>query len=159
MIRLGDKDATWWDYLAKRAEEAVDSDAPSVVDYDPAGKVIPGVSAKFLTWAKVHSLSVNQALRKTELNLAAVAFVGESMDWRGVPLLRQALLSPNYLVEMAAARGLAQLQDSASIPSIVQACETAPTEVAFGIASGLREFHTPAAENAAKRFTPQANEK
>ena len=159
LVRLGDKEPAWWNYLAETAEEAVNSDAPSVVEYDANGKIIPGPSSKFLAWAKVHSLKSDAALQKTELDMIAVAFLGESRDPRAIPLLRQALLSPNYLMEIAAARGLAQLQDKASIPLIVQACEAAPADVAFGIASGLLDFHTPEAENAAKRFRPDANAK
>ncbi len=157
LVRLGDKDPAWWDYLSKEAADAIVSDAPSVTQFDSKGKFVPGPSPEFIAWAKAHNLTAELALDAAMRELPArVSFLGESGDPRAIPLLRQALSSPNFLIQASAALELAQLQDKDSIPMIIQACEEAPADAAFAIARSLLDFNTPEAQSAAKRFwTPQ----
>jgi HEAT repeat protein len=88
--------------------------------------------------------------------MGALMAIGESRDPRAIPLLRQALLSPDYMIEIAGSMELGRLHDAASIPLIIQACELAPPgDLAASIARGLLDFNTPEAQNAAKRFRPE----
>src|SRR5260370_39289585 len=61
-------------------------------------------------------------------------------DPRAVPLLRRALWSPNYMIEIMGAMGLAKIQDKESIPWIIEACRRAPAEAAAVIAESLIYF-------------------
>jgi hypothetical protein len=56
-----------------------------------------------------------------------------SGDPRGIPLLREALKSPNSDIVLAGVRGLARAGDKDSIPLIVEACKRVhdPDEVRF----------------------------
>jgi hypothetical protein len=48
LVRLGDKDHTYWDFLAKVATPALQSDAPEFMSYDSQGKAIPAPSPEFV---------------------------------------------------------------------------------------------------------------
>lgn len=75
-------------------------------------------------------------------------------------MLRQALSSPNFMIQTFAARGLTQLQDKGSIALIIEACRRAPADAAYAIASSsLARFDDPQAQNAAKAFPPTESPK
>ncbi|MDQ2842728.1 MAG: HEAT repeat domain-containing protein [Acidobacteriota bacterium] len=155
LVKLGDKDPTWWDYLTKEAADAIVSDAPSAAQFDSKGKFVPGPSPEFIAWAKAHNLKTDSALQAATSEFPAkVLFLGESGDRRAIPLLRQALSSPNVMIQTFAVRELAQFQDKASIPLIIGACQQAPADAAYAIASGLRLFDDPRAQGAAKEYAP-----
>jgi hypothetical protein len=40
IVRLGDKDDTYWDFLVKLAAPALESDAPEFMSYDSQGKAV-----------------------------------------------------------------------------------------------------------------------
>jgi len=84
-----------------------------------------------------------------------VAFLGWSRDPRAIPLLRQALLSPNYQIEIAAALGLAEIGDKDSIPFIIEACKRAPAEPAAAIAQALVYFDDNVAQSAVDQYIPK----
>ncbi|MBV9762495.1 MAG: hypothetical protein JO340_18185, partial [Acidobacteriaceae bacterium] len=58
-------------------------------------------------------------------------------------------------LEIIAADGLVDLQDKASIPLIVDACQRAPAEVAQGMARDLLKFDDPRAQAAAEEYLPK----
>ena len=76
-------------------------------------------------------------------------------DPRAVPLLRQALSAPSYMMQTEAAYGLAAAQDGASIPLIIGACKRAPAEAASLIATSLAYFNDPEAQSAVDRYVPK----
>lgn len=155
LVRLGDKDPASWNYLAERAAEALSSDAPDLQEFDANGKASSSdLSPKFLAWAKVHSLPLEKAEQRVALNEGAVLLLGESGDRRAIPLLRQGLSSQDSIIQVLSARGLAQLQDKASIPLIVAACQQAPAGTAGAIARWLLDFNDLQAKNAARAFLP-----
>jgi PBS lyase HEAT-like repeat len=63
------------------------------------------------------------------------------------------------MIEIAAAEGLAELQDKESIPLIIQACERAPAEAAGVIAQSLVYFDDPEAQGAVDRYIPKDRSK
>jgi HEAT repeat protein len=156
LVRLGDHDVTYWDYLEKQARAAIESDVPDPVTYDSSGKLLPGLSPELVAWAKARHLTVDDAEAAATLDLpAAVMFIGQSKDRNAIPLLRRALSSPDVMIQTFAAQGLAELQDKASIPFIVEACRRAPADEARAIAAfSLARFDDPVAKNAAKEFMP-----
>ena len=74
---------------------------------------------------------------------------------RGIPLLRRALQSHNYLIVAWAAKGLAQIQDKQSIPLIVAAVQRAPTEYNSLIAESLVYFDDAQAQSAVDTYMPK----
>ena len=160
LVRLGDKDTSYWDFLAKLATPVLESDAPDFLSYDAQGKSLPGPSPEFIVWAKAHNVPPNGPAGNAGENAVywspgKVAVLGSTGDARAIPLLRQALSSPNHMVEIVAAQALAEMQDKESIPTIIEACKRAPAEVAELIADSLVYFDDPSAQNAVDRYVPK----
>lgn len=153
LVRLGDKNDIYWDFLVKLATQAVENDAPSFVGYDSEGKLVPGPSPEFRAWAKAHKLSP-EALGEEYMSLlpGAVGLLALTGDSRAVPLLRRALLSPNHQVKIVAAMGLAEIGDKDSIPLIVDECKKAPADAAAVIARSLVYFDEPEAQSAVDQY-------
>src|SRR5207302_5375668 len=55
LIRLGDKEDIYWDFLSRQAISALESDASSAVKYDSQGKPIEGLSPED-GWAKENEI-------------------------------------------------------------------------------------------------------
>jgi hypothetical protein len=157
LVRLGVRDDLYWNYLVEQATEAVNSDVPLPTMYDSKGKLLRGqISQGFTAWAKAHNVSPASAGETAMFTLPGmVAFLAETGDARGIPLLRQALQSPNFLIVTMAAEGLALIQDKASIPLIVEACNRAHPDEAIPIAESLIYFDDPEAQNSADFYLPK----
>jgi HEAT repeat protein len=157
LLRLGDKDDAYWNYLVEQATEAIHRGIPLPMVYDSHGSVVRGqVSSEFASWAKDHDVSPEIAAQDVTFSLPGkVAMLGETGDPRGIPLLREALHSPNLLIAAMAAKGLALIQDTNSIPLIIEACSQAPSDGAKAIADSLIYFNDPQAQTAADRFLPK----
>ncbi len=154
LVRLGDQQPIYWDFLAGKAKAAIDSDAPWVSDFDSAGNTIPRrLSARFLEWAKANQVNPNAAAEVQVYRLPGdVIFLAITGDSRGLTILRKGLVSQNYMIQANSARGLALLRDKDSIPLIIDACERAPSEMASVIALALVFFDDVNAQNSAARF-------
>jgi len=156
LVRLGDRDNIYWNYLLEQAIVAVDSNIPDAVYSESQGKVMIGASSPELkTWADAHNISLQTAGQYARYDYPyRVGELGETGDPRGILLLRRALQSHNYLLAAMAAKGLAQIQDKESIPLIIAACERAPEGWGAGIASNLIYFDDPRAQSAVDKFLP-----
>jgi hypothetical protein len=154
LVRLGNTDAQYWDFLVDRARVAAESAAPFPIAFDNEGKLIPRqLTADFIAWARSQNLSPEQASHDQVYALPVdLTFLAMTGDRRGLPLLRRALGSRNYLIQAVAAKGLARLQDTGSIPAIVEACRRAPARVAELIARALVFFNDPGARAASETF-------
>ena len=156
LLRLGDKDDSYWDFLVKQVQPAWESDAPSFLAYDSQGNAIPGPSPEFAAWVKTHNLRPDSAAEDSFYMLPAnVLNFGWSRDPRAIPFLRRALSSPNYMIEIAAALGVAEIGDKDSIPFIIEACKKAPSDVAAVIAKSLIYFDSAEAQSAVDKFIPR----
>jgi hypothetical protein len=160
LIKLGDKNDIYWNFLVELATPALESDAPDFMSFDAQGKSSPGPSPAFIAWAKAHNVPPNgpegTAAEDAMYWLPGrVALLGSTGDPRAVPLLRRALLSPNHMIEVVAAEGLAELQDRESIPLIIGACQRAPAEMASVIAESLVYFDSPEAQRAVDTYVPK----
>lgn len=153
LVRLGDKKDIFWDFLVEQATQAVESDAPNFMGHDSQGKSVPGPSPEFEAWVRAHNLDPT-GLGEKQMYLAPgpVAFIALTRDARAVPLLRRGLLSPNYMIEIVAAKGLAEIGDKDSIPLIIEACKKAPAEEAAAIAESLVYFDDHDAQSAVDRY-------
>jgi hypothetical protein len=149
LVRLGTKDDIYWDFLVEQATLAVESPAPSLVDSQ--GKIVrEQLSPEFLAWAKAHNVPPDPVYGLP----GNVVLLGETEDPRGIPLLRRGLLSPNSFIEVAAAKGLAQIQDTNSIPLIIEACQRSP-EAALALAEALVYFDDSRAQSAVDTYMPK----
>jgi hypothetical protein len=126
LVRMGDKDKTYRDFLVKQATPALESDAPDFKSYDSQGKAVRAPSPEFEAWAKTNGASPESAVEDSLYILPArIAILLWSGDRRAIPLLRQGLLSPNHIIQIMAALGLAEIGDKDSIPFIIDACKKA----------------------------------
>lgn len=154
LVRLGDADFRYWQYLQKREESISSVQAPSLSRYDSDGKHA-GVNSEFLAWAKSKNMTYDEAYEKHMQDYGFLMLLGETRDQRSVPLLRRQLASRDYDFTLLAAMGLAKLHDEASVPQILAVCRSAPAElrVALAIAS-LGQFKSEEAQNAARQMLP-----
>jgi hypothetical protein len=154
LIRIGDKDPTYWDFLVKRASQAIENDAPFPIDFDVQGKSVrSSISPEFVKWSKAHHVDPESASHVLVYEVPqAVLLLAVTGDERGRVLLRKGMSSPNYLIQAISAKGLAKLQDKDSIGLIADACNKAPAEMAAVIAQALVFFDEPQAQAAAERY-------
>jgi hypothetical protein len=119
-------------------------------------KAVSEPSPEYVAWADAHDLPHAGLLEKSKyLHPATVHILGWSRDLRAIPLLRQALISRNYMIEIAGAMGLAEIGDRDSIPLIIDACRKAPAEPAAAIAESLIYFDDDSTQNAVDQFIPK----
>lgn len=157
LVRLGDKDQVYWDFLADEARAAVESDAPSIFLRDSEGRVDRNqreMAPDFIAWAKAHNLDPAAAAQAQTFELPRNLFyLAETGDPRGREPLRMGLKSHNTTIQSYAAKGLAKLRDKESVPLIIEAGRTMPREVAaFLVAPALLFFDDPMAQSAAEMF-------
>jgi HEAT repeat protein len=147
LVRLGETDFRYFDYLARAALVAVNSDLPyrddSTTDTGPRHDEIRA-------WAQARGLSPMQAIRKSTIELpAAVEALGEAADQRSLPILLRGLESPNVLVVREAAFGLARLQDATTVEPIITACRRLDPAERPWVAKSLLYFRSRKAQRAA----------
>ena len=159
LVRLRDRDDTYWNFLLQQATLAVDSGTPDPAYSQSQGKMaVP--SPELQAWADAHNVSVDAAWHNASIDVPGkVMQLAMTGDPRGIPLLRRALESHNYLIAAFAAKGLAQIQDKQSIPLIVAAAQKAPTGYTSLIAESLLYFDDKQAQSAADQFIPKEKAK
>jgi len=154
LVRLGDTEVVYWDFLTDHAKAAVESDSPFPIAFDAEGKLLPRqLSPEFLGWAKAHNMSPESA---SSIQVYAfpvdLTFLAVTGDPRGLALLRRGLSSRNYFIQAVAAKGLAKMRDTSSVPVIIAACRNAPAQAAELIARALVFFDDDRAQSAAETF-------
>jgi hypothetical protein len=154
LVRLGDTDDTYWNFLVDHAKVAIESDAPFPGTFDSEGRLTLGqLSPEFRAWAKSHDASPERSSSVQVYALPVdLTFLAITGDPRGQELLRRGLSSRNYLIQAVAAKGLARLRDTNSVPEIIAACRNAPAQAAELIARALVFFDDARAQSAAETF-------
>lgn len=155
LLLLGDRKDFYWNFLAKLAKPALESDAPDPMQYDAQGRTLSGLSPQWIEWAKAHNEPPDAGENAIYVYPGIVGLLGMTGDSRAAPLLRAALSSPNYLIDVAAAKGLAEMHDLTSVHLIISRCKGAPAEAASAIAESLVYFDDPQAQNAVDAFVPK----
>ena len=159
LVRLGDKRNTYWNYLLEQATLALESDVPDPLFSDPAGKTMDQISSELQAWAQAHDVSANTAAQSAMYDQPGkVLDLAQTGDPRGIPFLRRALQSRNYMIAIFAAKGLVLIQDKDSIPLIIAACQRAPS-IAAVIAEPLIWFDDPSAQAAVNTYVPKDHAK
>ena len=124
LVRLGEADRKYFDYVAGRAREAVNSDLPyssrsvtAAVTWDGGDFEEP---EEVRSWARDHNVPIVQAVWNATVEIpAAVQALAVARDRRSVPILLEALRSPNFLVVQEAAFGLARMHETSAIAPII----------------------------------------
>jgi hypothetical protein len=156
LVRLGDKDDIYWNYLLLQATLAVDSDLPDAFSDSNGNAMNQAFSPELIAWAKAHNVTVNAAglLAVNDLPIK-VMLLGQTGDPRAVPLLRRALQSHNSFIVLNAAMGLAQIQDKDSIPLLIDTSRRLPPGLATVVARSLVYFDDPQAQSAVDTYMPK----
>ena len=156
LVRLGEKDQTYWKYLSDEATEAAESEIPDPV-YDTEGNSTPHeFPTTFVRWAKDNNMTPNDAAMQALQELPVrMLLLGKTGDPRAIPILRKALQSSNFMISATAATSLAALQDKDSIPLIIDACRRAPASASPAIATALVYFDDPEARRAVDTYMPK----
>lgn len=162
LVRLGDKQDIYWNYLLEQATLAVESDVPTpdILFSDQSGKTQEQISSELQAWAQAHNVFANIAVQSAIYDLPGkVLELAQTGDPRGIPFLRRALQSRNYMIAGWAAKGLVQIQDKDSIPLIIAACQRAPTGYASEMAKSLIWFDDPRAQTAVDTYMSKEHAK
>ena len=153
LVRLGDKDDRYWHFLVNLALPVIVSDEPDPFAYDEHGKTNGTVSPGLVAWAQSHNMPLPKAASEAFTGVYdGLGHLADTGDPRGIPLLRRALKSPNFITVQLAAQGLAQAKDKDSIPLIIEACKRAPADAADSIVRALIFFDDSNAQNAVNTY-------
>jgi hypothetical protein len=156
LVKLGDKDNTYWNFLLQQATLAVDSDLPDPFHDSQGNATGRQPSPEFIMWTQAHHVDLSTAVTSWTYDLPIkVMQLGATGDPRGIPLLRRALQSQNYQIVAWATKGLAQTQDKESIPLIIVAVQRAPPEYKSLIAESLAYFDDAQAQSAVDTYMPK----
>lgn len=154
LVSLGDSHPEYFN--SSRAAIAVASDLPFPIELGNRTRPDVGVGVykgEFLSWIRRHGNKLEPALWQAAFDLlGAVEALGEAADRRSRPILLRGLKSPNVLVVFEAALGLARLQETGCVPSIISAAKRMSGEERKLIAKTLLYFADPAAQRGAERL-------
>jgi hypothetical protein len=170
LVKLGDKDGVYIDFMLAQATEAVDDDIPNPfplnpdrnqpqIDRQDPDALQKQVTPEFLAWAKSRGIPLNEAGQEALYTIPGrLLQLGMTGDKRAIPVLRRGLLSHNIMIETMSASGLAQLKDKDSIPLIIDACERTPTAASAIAMFSLRSFDDPRAQSVAQSYIAKLEE-
>jgi hypothetical protein len=156
LLRLGDKSAEYFDFLAQYAREAVEDRSPSFIYFDANGRSVRGrFSTAFETWCALNGKEPKSvAAVQIEVYPQDVQFLARSEDQRGAELLRKGLNSPHPYVVAFCVEGLGRLQDVAAIPFIAKECERLEQDARIAVAMALPWYSSPEAYQLMERLVP-----
>jgi len=156
LLRLGDKSAEYFDFLAKYAREAVEDRTPCFIYVDANGRAVKGrFSPAFENWCALNGKDPKSvAAVQIGVYPRDVLFLARSQDPRAADLLRKGLDSPNPTVVAFSVEGLGRLQDAAAIPLIAKAYENLPEDGRVAVAMELPWYSSPEAYRLMERLVP-----
>lgn len=154
LVRLGDKNPRYFNYLTGAVLDALNEDVPyrSTRASDAAVDELE-LHVEIQTWAQVHSTPVTQAIWQATIEVpGAIEALGLTGDRRSMLILLRALKSPNILVVRQAAFALARMQRKSAIGPITTACQLQRMEDRLWTAKSLLYFRSEKAQEAAREL-------
>jgi hypothetical protein len=157
LVRLGNPDPSYFQFLAGFAREAIQDLSPFFVKFDAAGHPVQGqIDPAFETWC----VSNGKAARAVAAVQAGtypvdVQYLAEAQDLRGDDLLRKGLASLNSLVLPWIVQGLGRLQDTAALPLIERSLSALPQDAKIAAASQLAWYPQAEAHRLMERLIPK----
>lgn len=154
LLRAGVSDEQYLNFLIQHARKAIESNMPFPLALDEDGKPIKRkYSAEFLAWCKEQGIDPNIAARNWANTYPIdVMRLINSMDPRASDTLLKGLESSNYIIVLAAAKGLARLQDKRAIRPIIESSKRVPTEITETLGLYLLYFDDAEAQSAAENL-------
>jgi HEAT repeat protein len=186
LITLGVKDRVYFDYLVSEAKKGLDNPIPWPTAYDGHGRINQDITPEFIAWCKKQGIDPNDPkyvsyrssdpvflewAMKRHLNLnntryeayyevpAAWYDLAAARDPRAYDLLVEGLHSHNLMIAVAAAKGLARLQDPRAVDELIATGRRVPGEARAGIMDALLYFDDPRAQAAAEELSEILNDK
>ena len=152
LVRLHDSKPEYWQAVLAAAAEAATSDMP--FPYTESNQLDPYFKNKPWKGAAMQQ----QIERGMVLNPKAVMNLGETGDPRGDTVLRLATKSPNILVVLSAAAGLAELKDETAVSLVLAADSRLSPPIKGLLATNLIYFHDPRAQAYVKQWIPKGED-
>ena len=151
LLAVGVKDKSYQIYLEHAAREALADKTPWPICYRDKEKY--DWNPVFLEWCKKRDLDPLETLKRVHYEVPAPwTYLAAAGDPAFYKLLIEGLSSQNQYIVAMAARGLAKLQDSGAVDSLIAAGRRALPEGRFGIGESLLYFQDPKAQSAADEF-------
>ncbi len=148
LFEKGVQDQIYFDEIAKYAREAILARPPDV--FAPGGDSVGAprvmINPAFNRWCESRGLDFPACFRLMGTYRNSLIYLGGIRDSRATPILRDVLKMPDAGMVLLGVVGLAALNDSDSIPLIIQAGRRFPPEGAKAIAAGAIEYKDPRAE-------------
>lgn len=161
ILRLGERSALYFDFLAGYVTEAIQDHAPVFPKYGPDGQVIRGeFNAVFLNWCAATGKDP-----ETEAKLQAYTYpldiriLAEASDPRAASLFRAGLQSQNPWVVTSSIEGLGRLQDMADLGTVEKALLALNPLARKTAASALPWFDSTEANSMMERFIPDPSQR
>ncbi len=156
LVRLGDTDHLFFEYVAAAAVDAAKSDIPYPYDLaataatDKRDTIDLRGQHEIQVWAQAHNVPVLDVIWRATIEVpAAVEALALTRDRRAVPILLQALQSSNPVVVREAALGLARMHEATAIVPIKIAGQHLDPEDRKWLAKSLLYFHSRRTQKAA----------
>ena len=146
LVRLGNKDDRYLQFLEGFARTAIEDRSPFFMKFDAGGRPVRGeMDAGFLKWCAANGKDP-KSVGGIQYGAYAidVLYLAEAQDPRARDLLREGLNSPDLMILPWVVQGLGRLQDTASIPVIEKRLQEMPKEARSAPAGEL--FWYPQAE-------------
>jgi hypothetical protein len=158
LASIGVKDKIYSDYLMGEAEKALkhDHDMPWPFLYSEDGSKQSAANPRLIDWCQRYRRDFWE-IEKMEVYEIPNAwyFLGASGDPRSYDVLERGLHSPNLMIVVSAAQGLAKLQDPRAIDELIAVGHHLPGEVRALIAESLLLLSMPEAQAAAEELAPE----
>ncbi len=156
LVRLGDTDPNYFEFVGAAAVDAAKSDIPYPYDLaaraavDTADTIDLRGQNEIQVWAQAHNVPVLDVIQRATIDVpGAVEALALTRDRRSVPILLEALQSSNPLVVREAALGLARMHEATAIGPIIVACPRLDPAERPWLAKSLLYFRSKRAQEAA----------
>jgi len=158
LLRLGEKSADYFNYLAGYAKEAVEDRTPFFEVFDQNGRSIRGqFSAEFENWCALNHKDPKQVVAVQFGDYPVdVLTLAQAEDRRAIELFERGLDSPNPGVVAYSAQGLGRLNVVGAIPRIAEAFNRLPPGDRTIVAAQLPWYAGGDAEQLFERLMPGA---
>lgn len=152
LVKLRDPDEVYWRFLKDQVVTVLESQIPDS-NFSISQSRMVDRSPELQAWADLHHVSLETAFYDATLMYPGkILLLGDTGDVRGLPLLRRALASQDFMIVAFAAKGLALLSDKESVPEIVRAAGKAPEGLKEVIAQALIYFDDAQAQQVADQL-------
>ncbi len=154
LVQLDFTGEKYFQYLAGFARNAVDSRTPFPLNFDGYGRAIwAQFNEEFLAWCSEHQVDPDDASSELLIEYPTdIIFLGRTGDSRGYDLLIKGLGSPNPMVVVPAAQGLAHIGDPRAIKSIQETVPRSPVRSKSMLAQTLLYFDDDGARETAREI-------